>query len=373
MKAAIHYTVKIKLIRPSEDDTIDFIESEQEFKDDSPIIARENAFRYYQNYIDVLLQGKNKKYISDKETRKELQSFIDHATSTKVKIFDHEYELNDSYSNGIGIFMVIDTPIEDKIFNDKIEDEFLIHAIGRLGWSEDPQYLMDALNHEYLYYEHFNYSTKNYEQVIEFYDYDGATTDSNRILKTPFDWTGLDVPEIEYSLDNDIDDNEAQTIEQLISRGEGNQIEFKPALLYNFSTEQAGISIKNIIAKAICAFLNSNGGFLFIGVNDNGNIQGLDFDFKLAGNENPKDFFQKEFDQMLKYFLSFSVNSNVVGQFYEVKGKIIYIVTVTPNKRRPIFLKGQKGKEFYIRGAASTRQLIDIEEIVNYCIDRWLN
>src|SRR5690606_20540325 len=135
-----------------------------------------------------------------------------------------------------------------------------------------------------------------------------------------------------------------------ISRGEGNQIEFKPALLYNFSTEQAGISIKNIIAKAICAFLNSNGGFLFIGVNDNGNIQGLDFDFKLAGNENPKDFFQKEFDQMLKDFLSFSVNSNVVGQFYEVKGKIIYIVTVTPNKRRPIFLKGQKGKEFYIRG-----------------------
>ena len=155
--------------------------------------------------------------------------------------------------------------------------------------------------------------------------------------------------------------------------GENNQIEFKPTLLYNFSTERAGISIKGIIAKAICAFLNSNGGFLLIGVNDNGNVQGLDFDYKLSGNKNPKDFFQLEFDQMLEYFLSFSVKSNVVGQFYEVEGKDIYVVTVTPNKRRPIFMKGQNGKEFYVRGEASSRQLTDIEQLVNYCIDRWTN
>ena len=159
----------------------------------------------------------------------------------------------------------------------------------------------------------------------------------------------------------------------MISMGENNQIEFKPTLLYNFSTERAGISIKGIIAKAICAFLNSNGGFLLIGVNDNGNVQGLDFDYKLSGNKNPKDFFQLEFDQMLEYFLSFSVKSNVVGQFYEVEGKDIYVVTVTPNKRRPIFMKGQNGKEFYVRGEASSRQLTDIEQLVNYCIDRWTN
>ena len=74
---------------------------------------------------------------------------------------------------------------------------------------------------------------------------------------------------------------------------------------------------------------------------------------------------------MLEHFLSFSVKSNVEGQFYEKDGKDIFIVTVTPNKRRPIFLKGQNGKEFYVRGEASSRQLTDLEELVNYCIDKW--
>ena len=371
MKAAIHYIVKIKLILPSDESTIEFIESEEEFKNKSPIIAREEAFRYYQNYIDVLLQGKNKEYISDKDTRKNLKSFIDSGTSTIVKILDSEFELSDSYGNGIGIFMVIDTPIADDMFEDKIEDDFIIHGIGNLGWAEDPQSLMDGLNHEYWYYKHYSYDLKDYKQTIEFYEYDAGESDSNEILKTPFDWTGYDVPEIEHSNEKAIVDKEIQTIEQIISNGESNQVEFKPTLLYNFSTERAGISIKGIIAKAICAFLNSNGGFLLIGVNDKGNVQGLDFDYKLSGNKNPKDFFQLEFDQMLEYFLSFSVKSNVVGQFYEIEEKEIYVVTVTPIKRRPIFLKGQNGKEFYVRGEASSRQLTDMEELVNYCIDRW--
>lgn len=371
--AAIHYIVKIKLIRPSDGEAIEFIESEETFRNPSPIKARIEAFRYYQNYIDVLLQGKNKDYISDNEARKELKSFVDSGTSSMIKILDTEFQLSDSYGNGIGVFMVIDNPIEDDIFEDKIEDEFIIHGIGNLGWSEDPQTLMDGLNHEYWYFEHFGYETKDYEQTIEFYEYNAEESDSNIILKTPFDWSGYDEPEIDETAENQEGDKGVKKVEQVISMGENNQIEFKPTLLYNFSTERAGISIKGIIAKAICAFLNSNGGFLLIGVNDNGNVQGLDFDYKLSGNKNPKDFFQLEFDQMLEYFLSFSVKSNVVGQFYEVEGKDIYVVTVTPNKRRPIFMKGQNGKEFYVRGEASSRQLTDIEQLVNYCIDRWTN
>ena len=35
-----------------------------------------------------------------------------------------------------------------------------------------------------------------------------------------------------------------------------------------------------------------------------------------------------------------------------------------------IFLNGKNGKEFYVRGEASSRQLTDIEQIVNYCMDR---
>ena len=371
MKAAFHYIVRIKLIRPANGKNIEFIESEKVFKNKLPITAREEAFRYYQSYIDVLLQGEGKEYLSDKEARRELKSFVESGKTRMIEIGETEFEISDSYGNGIGIFMVIDSPIADDIFQDKIEDEYLIHGIGNLGWSDDEQSLMDSLNHEFWYYQHYEYDIKEFQQIVDFYEYDAGETDSNKILITPFDWTDYDKPISDLNDGHRQESKEINSVEQIIADGESNQVEFKPSLLYNFSTQKAGISIKGIIAKAICAFLNSNGGFLLIGVNDNGNVQGLEYDFQLSDDKSDKDFFQLEFDQMLEQFLSFSVKSNVVGQFYEIEGKEIYVVTVSPNKRRPIFLKGQNGKEFYVRGEASSRQLTDIEEIVNYCIDRW--
>ncbi len=374
MKAAIHYVVKAKLIRLIKGNEIDFLEFEEKFESENPITAREKAFAHYQNFIDVLLEAKGKKYFSDRQARTELTSFIDPGTSTKVKIGDKEIEFSDSFGNGIGVFMVVDQPIEDKIFEDKIGEEFLIHGIGRISFSDDPQSLMDALNHEYWYYEQLNYDTKNYKQNIDFYEYDIAETEPNEILETPFDWTGYDKPQEEDEIEEPSAGKiENTSLEQLIKNGESNQVEFKPTLLFNFSSGKAGIGIKGIVAKAICAFLNSRGGFLFIGVTDKGEIQGLEHDYKLADGKNPKDFFLLEFDQMLSHFLSFSVKSNVVGQFYELEGKEIFVVTVSPSKHRPVFLNGQTGKEFYVRGEASSQPLTDIEMIVNYCIDRWTN
>lgn len=374
MKAAIHYVVKAKLIRLIKGNEIDFLEFEEKFESENPISAREKAFTHYQNFIDVLLEAKGKNYFSDRQARTELTSFIDSGTSTKVKIGDREIELSDSFGNGIGVFMVVDQPIEDKIFEDKIGEEFLIHGIGRISFSDDPQSLMDALNHEYWYYEQLNYDTKNHKQNIDFYEYDIAETEPNEILETPFDWTGYDKPQEEDETEEPtVGKIENTSLEQLIKNGESNQVEFKPTLLFNFSSGKAGIGIKGIVAKAICAFLNSRGGFLFIGVTDKGEIQGLEHDYKLANGKNPKDFFLLEFDQMLSHFLSFSVKSNVVGQFYEIEGKEIFVVTVSPSKHRPVFLNGQTGKEFYVRGEASSQPLTDIEYIVNYCIDRWTN
>lgn len=79
----------------------------------------------------------------------------------------------------------------------------------------------------------------------------------------------------------------------------------------------------------------------------------------------------REFDQMLEHFLTFSVKSNISGQFFQLNEKDIFVVAVTPSSRRPIFMNGLKGKEFYVRGEASSRQLSDIEEIANYCIEKW--
>ncbi len=384
MQTSFHYIVKAKLIRFIEGKEIDFLEFEDKFENDNPILARVNAFKHYQNYIDVLLQGNGKTYISDKQTREDLNSFIDPGTTTKLKIGLSEVDFSESFGNGIGVFMIIDNPIDDVVNYDKIGDEIFIHGIGNISFlSNNPDRIIFELSREFDYYRFFNYDTKNTEIQILYCSKDeweeGYTEDepsTYNILETPFEWIGYDKPYWWGEPEKEIEDESKpfpKTIEDLINGGETNQVEFKPALIYNFSTAKGGIGIKAIIAKTICAFLNSNGGFLFIGISDKGEIQGLDFDFKLAYDKNPKDFFRLEFDQMLEHFLSFSVKSNVEGQFYEKDDKEIFVVTVRPNRRRPIFLKGQNGKEFYVRGEASSRQINDLEELVNYCIDRWTN
>lgn len=381
--AAFHYLVKAKLIRHIKGSgEIEFLQFEDKFEEENPIVARNLAFKHYQNYVDVLLEAKQKKYYSDKQAREELKSFIDPGTKTKFQFGESEIDFSDAFGNGIGIFLIVDVPKPDNVYDDIYGEEILIHGIGNISFlSEDPDRLIFGLQREYEYYTFYNYDTQNKivevvycsrDEWEEGYREDEPST--YQILETPFDWSGLDKP-YWWGEPKDEQSDEIQkaprTLEDIIQEGESNQIEFKPALLYNFSTRKGGIGVKGIIAKSICAFLNSNGGFLIIGVTDKGEPQGLSYDYSLAGGKNEKDFFMLEFDQMLEHFLSFSVKSNVFAQFYELNNKDIFVVTVTPSKRRPIFLKGQNGKEFYIRGEASTRQLTDIEELVNYCIDKW--
>jgi len=381
--AAFHYVVKAKLIRHIKGSgEIEFLQFEDKFENENPIVARNLAFKHYQNYIDVLLEAKHNKYISDKQAREELISFIDPGTKTKIQLGETEVEFSDTFGNGIGIFLIVDVPKPDNVYDDKEGEEILIHGIGNISYlSDDPDRLIFELQRESDYYIFFNYQTDNNlievvycsrDEWEEGYRDDEPAT--YQILHTPFDWTGLDKP-YWWGEPNEEEVEEIRqtpkTLEEIISDGESNQVEFKPALLYNFSSGKAGIGVKGIIAKAICAFLNSNGGFLIIGVTDKGEPQGLSNDFSLAENKNEKDFFMLEFDQMLEHFLSFSIKSNVSGQFYQMDDKDIFVVTVSPSKRRPIFLKGQNGKEFYVRGEASSRQLTDIEELVNYCIEKW--
>ncbi len=388
MKAAFHYAVKVKLIRYESKDEVSFINYDKVFENENPIVAREEAFKEYDEWIKDLYAGIGKKgeYTSDKQARVDLQRFIKPKHNDTVRVGGSDIDFGNSFGHGIGVYFIIDKPYHSSLLEEDIYDtpgdEHLLHGIGTSENYNDPMQISDALNTEILYYEHYNYSKGDFESRANFYDFDLGEIEEIQFLDTPFDWTGLDVKTVEDKTETkelgdeetekgELEDDPGQSIEEIIENGEGNTVEFKPALLYNFFTKTGGISVKKKIATAICAFLNANGGFLFIGLNDDGKPQGLEWDFSLSNGKKPKDFFQNEFDQMIEHFLSFSVKSNITGHFYELEGKDIFMVTVEPSKNRPIFLKGLEGKEFWIRGNAGNRQLTDKEELANYCIDRW--
>ncbi len=380
MKAPFHYLVKAKLIRRKEGNEFDFQEISKKFENENPILAREEALNYCQSLIDILLQHKGKEYISDKETRKELVSFIETGNS-KLEIGEKEILFTaDSFGNGIGVYFVKDTEVESIFSFWDVGQEALIYGIGNLS----DQHLIDdtilVLHEEAEFYHHFSYDTKGQEVSITYCSknawLDGlgrGAIETHKILKTPFDWNGYDQPYWWGQADKIYEEETATlppTFEDIINGGESNSVEFKPTLLYNFKTNKAGISIKEIIAKTICAFLNSRGGFLFIGLDDDGKVQGLDKDFGLSEGKKQKDFFQLEFDQTIQHFLGFATRTNIRGQFITVDEREIYVVIVEPSSR-PVFLKSLHEKKFYVRGEASSRQLIEIEEIINYCIDRF--
>src|SRR5205823_3551492 len=74
-------------------------------------------------------------------------------------------------------------------------------------------------------------------------------------------------------------EEEEDTFETRISRGEGMRTEFKETLRVNIHTGQNDPKMEHAVLKTLVAFLNSKGGgTLFVGVKDDGEAIGLEQD-----------------------------------------------------------------------------------------------
>ena len=69
----------------------------------------------------------------------------------------------------------------------------------------------------------------------------------------------------------------------VIERGEHDRLEFKSTLRWNLKAEKAGKEIELAVMKSLAAFMNSAGGNLIVGVDDQGGIIGLAADQLTAG------------------------------------------------------------------------------------------
>lgn len=153
-----------------------------------------------------------------------------------------------------------------------------------------------------------------------------------------------------------------------INNGENNFTEFKSTMRYCLREKKPMPYVEHGILKTINAFLNSEGGTLIIGVEDNGNILGLDMDYATFGNKG-KDGFLLHFDNIIIKSLGKEQQNDIDIKFEKVDNKEIAIIEVrTSNK--PVFLSSNGDKTFYVRHAASSRQY-DISEAYEYINKHW--
>ena len=148
-------------------------------------------------------------------------------------------------------------------------------------------------------------------------------------------------------------------LEKIIEMGESKEIEFKSSLRYCLRQKSAQKYVELEVFKNIAGFLNTNGGVILVGVEDDRNIIGLEeTDYLTFKDDDKKDAFLKHFDNLVGKFIGDSFNSIIDIQIVEVSDKKVAKVCVKKKAPEPVFLK-QKGKEdaFYIRRSASAIEL----------------
>jgi len=147
---------------------------------------------------------------------------------------------------------------------------------------------------------------------------------------------------------------ELPPIRELISRGESDRLEFKSTLQWDVRQDQENKKLQKSCLKTIAAFLNSEGGVLLIGVEDDGNIFGLQKDLDCFKNPSLDQFERKIFD-LIKTNIGQWFATHIKCQFETLEGQDVCGIYVRKAERKA-FLKSEQGIELYIRiGNASQR------------------
>ena len=132
-------------------------------------------------------------------------------------------------------------------------------------------------------------------------------------------------------------------------------------------------NIKNIIIhnalKTICAFANTTGGRLLLGVSDDKKIFGLEKDYanlkKSKGIGKERDDFGELFDQKVKEYFGESFSPTILEkEFLKFPEGDIYIIDVKPSIDEIHILKNEKGdpeETIYVRHSRSSEKLKGIE------------
>ncbi len=140
-------------------------------------------------------------------------------------------------------------------------------------------------------------------------------------------------------------------LEALIAEGESEKVEFKSTLRWNLHTGKPDKRMENACLKTVAAYLNSEGGVLLVGVQDDGAVLGME-----------TDSFPNE-DKLLLHWNNL-VRTHIGGEFggfirsslESVSDKRILVVQGLRSPQ-PAFFRRDNDEFFYVRSGPSTNAL----------------
>ncbi|WP_310991219.1 AlbA family DNA-binding domain-containing protein [Aequorivita marina] len=156
-------------------------------------------------------------------------------------------------------------------------------------------------------------------------------------------------------------------IEELIESGENERVEFKSSIRYDYYRKSTNRDLEVIIAKTITGFMNAKGGKLIIGVDDEGNVLGLEKDYKTLKHKN-RDGYERAVFRIISTQLGHEACFSNHISFYDINEKDVCVVDIEPSEK-PIYVNDTENTTFYVRTGNATYPLT-VKEAVNYLENR---
>ena len=167
-----------------------------------------------------------------------------------------------------------------------------------------------------------------------------------------------------------IESVQSDSVQSLIERGEGRNVEFKQTGRMNSYTGQKDPVLEQMVVKSVAGFLNAAGGTLLIGVKDDGEVTGIEADFPTLGRKATLDGYALWLNGLLDNRMGPAAVANASIGFEGQPSGTVCRVDVKPSPA-PVFVTGGKGEaELFVRLNNATRGL-NVAEALDYVRTHW--
>ncbi len=137
----------------------------------------------------------------------------------------------------------------------------------------------------------------------------------------------------------------------LVAAGENDRVEFKSTMRWNLRADKPGKEIELAWLKSVVAYMNTDGGVIVLGVDDDGRVLGMGAD----GFRND-DKLLLHFENLIQQHVGLEHAGRVRGELRDLDGEQVFLVSCAPADE-PVFLRKGEDEDFYVRVGPSSRRL----------------
>jgi hypothetical protein len=168
----------------------------------------------------------------------------------------------------------------------------------------------------------------------------------------------------------------AQVEEDKIPTEESKKTEFKATFKFDLNRFEKGDGkkvqnkeIEKEISITVSSMANADGGQIFIGIRDNGEVLGLENDYELFDSPNDDKFQRIVWQSLQKYLNNMTFISKIQLSLLKTHGKKICKIVV-PRSDEPIFIHDNNTQESYVRIGPKSEKFPP-SEFMKYCKKRF--